>query len=127
MVRERNNNEIDMDLDSNEDEEEEEEISERQINVEEKTDEKLKFTLLDYMWLFNPSAKNEIIILFNDHQKKNELFKSINQFRGPHLPFLFGLERFFEANEVFLSIRIRRKNLIIYIYFYIYILFYIYI
>jgi hypothetical protein len=64
------------------------------------------------MWLFNPSAKNEIIILFNDHQKKNELFKSINQFRGPHLPFLFGLERFFEANEVFLSIRIRRKNLI---------------
>ena len=111
MVRERNNNEIDMDSDSNEDEEEEE-ISERQINVEEKTDEKLKFTLLDYMWLFNPSAKNEIIILFNDHQKKNELFKSINQFRGPHLPFLFGLERFFEANEVFLSIRIRRKNLI---------------
>ena len=65
------------------------------------------------MWLFNPAAKNEIIILFNDHQKQNEFNKSINQFLGrPHLPFLFGFERFFEANNVFLSIRIRRNNLI---------------
>ena len=104
-----------MDEESNEDgEEEEEEINERQINLEENiSEDKLKFTLLDYMWLFNPAAKNEIIILFNDHQKQNEFNKSINQFLGrPHLPFLFGFERFFEANNVFLSIRIRRNNLI---------------
>jgi len=110
-----NNNEMDMDEESNEDgEEEEEEINERQINLEENiSEDKLKFTLLDYMWLFNPAAKNEIIILFNDHQKQNEFNKSINQFLGrPHLPFLFGFERFFEANNVFLSIRIRRNNLI---------------
>ena len=113
--RDNNNNEMDMDEESNEDgEEEEEEINERQINLEENiSEDKLKFTLLDYMWLFNPAAKNEIIILFNDHQKQNEFNKSINQFLGrPHLPFLFGFERFFEANNVFLSIRIRRNNLI---------------
>ena len=28
---------------------------------------KIKFTLFDYMWLFNPSAKNDIIFLFNEN------------------------------------------------------------
>ena len=43
-------------------------------NVEEKAlksdlNMKKKFTLLNYIWLFNPAAKNEIIILFNERQQ----------------------------------------------------------
>ena len=110
-----NNNDNDMDLDSEgNEEEEEEEISEQQLNLrenDENKEEKISFTLLDYMWLFNPAAKNEIIILFNDHQKKNELFKSIHQVRGAHIPLMLGFGLIY-PNEVFLTIRIRRKTLI---------------
>ena len=59
------------------------------------------------MWLFNPSAKNEIIILFNNRQRRSEFMKSINQ-----APPLLGLPLFVSANDVFLTINIRRKNLI---------------
>ena len=90
-------NEIDID-----DDEESQDITEKS---------KIKFTLLDYMWLFNPAAKNEIIILFNNRQKKNELMKSIHQARDLRpLPFLGGL--FISAKDVFLTINIRRNNLI---------------
>ena len=95
-----------------EEEEEEEEEIERQINVKEKKEIKLKFTLLDYMWLFNPSAKNEIIILFNDHQKKHEFFKSVTQAREANLPLFLGLGIFVASSDAFLTIKIRRKNLI---------------
>ena len=71
---------------------------------------KIKFTLLDYMWLFNPAAKNEIIILFNDRQKQSELMKSINQARG--FPFLGLGGLLISARDVFLTINIRRNNLI---------------
>ena len=73
----------------------------------EKNDYKIKFTLLDYMWLFNPSSKNEIILLFNEHKKKKEFLKSIN-----HVQPLFGFPIFVNAKDVFLTINIRRKNLI---------------
>ena len=95
-----------------EEEEEEEEEIERQINVKGKKEIKLKFTLLDYMWLFNPSAKNEIIILFNDHQKKNEFFKSVTQARETNLPIFLGLGLFVASNDIFLTIKIHRKKLI---------------
>ena len=36
-----------------------------------KNNENLKSTLFDYMWLFNPSAKNDIIHLFNIQQQRN--------------------------------------------------------
>ena len=108
--KEKNEDNKEKEKENEKEKEKEEEESDKEQEGEE---DKLKFTLLDYMWLFNPAAKNEIIILFNDHQKQNEFNKSINQFLGrPHLPFLFGFERFFEANNVFLSIRIRRNNLI---------------
>ena len=95
-------------------EEEEEEIEEQQINNnKEKKEPQLKFSLLDYMWLFNPAAKNEIIILFNDHQKRSELFKTMHRVREAHPPLFFSLGLFIAAsNDVFLTIRIRRNNLI---------------
>ena len=36
-----------------------------------KNTDKMKFNLFDYMWLFNPSAKNEIIHLFNIQQQRS--------------------------------------------------------
>ena len=78
-----------------------------QKNGDKKDKLQLKFTLLNYMWLFNPSAKNEIIILFNNRQRRSEFMKSINQ-----APPLLGLPLFVSANDVFLTINIRRKNLI---------------
>ena len=79
----------------------------KQKNGDKKDKLQLKFTLLNYMWLFNPSAKNEIIILFNNRQRRSEFMKSINQ-----APPLLGLPLFVSANDVFLTINIRRKNLI---------------
>ena len=70
-------------------------------------DLKIKFTLLDYMWLFNPAAKNEIILLFNEYKKKNEFIKAVNQ-ASP----LLGFPLFVNAKDVLLTINIRRKNLI---------------
>ena len=79
----------------------------KQKNGDKEDKLQLKFTLLNYMWLFNPSAKNEIIILFNNRQRRSEFMKSINQ-----APPLLGLPLFVSANDVFLTINIRRKNLI---------------
>ena len=73
---------------------------------------KKRFTLLDYMWLFNPAAKSEIIFLFNDKQKKSELIKTVNQVRDLRPHSLFGLGLILSANDIFLTINIRRKNLI---------------
>jgi ubiquitin-protein ligase E3 A len=113
--KDKNEDKDEEDSDSEMDEEEEEdEIPENKI-IETVDKKNLKFTLLDYMWLFNPSAKNEIIILFNEHQRKSEFNKSVNQAREAreaHIPFLFGLNIFVDANEVYLTIKIRRKNLI---------------
>ena len=69
----------------------------------------IKFTLLNYMWLFNPAAKNEIIILFNNRKKKAEFMKSLNQ--TGIMPFFFG-PIILNPKDVFLTINIRRKNLI---------------
>ena len=70
----------------------------------------IKFTLLDYMWLFNPAAKSNIILLFNERQKKSEVIKSVNQtaYRMPLLGFGFLVSQ----KDIFLTINIRRKNLI---------------
>ena len=46
-----------------------------------KNDDTIKFTLFDYMWLFNPSAKNDIIFLFNENQQNSEFMKLLNQDR----------------------------------------------
>ena len=67
---------------------------------------KKRFTLLDYMWLFNPAAKSEIIFLFNDKQKKSELIKTVNQVRDLRPHSLFGLGLILSANDIFLTINI---------------------
>ena len=70
-------------------------------------DNEIKFTFFDYMWLFNPGAKNEIIILFNENKRRNEFMKSVHE-----APPLFGFPLIFAVKDVFLTINIRRKNLI---------------
>ena len=69
---------------------------------------KKNFTLLKYMWLFNPGAKNDIIILFNNYQRNNELIKSVNEAR----PAFLGMVLILLPQNIFLNINIRRKNLI---------------
>ena len=85
--------------------------------VEDKKEKKEKytklFTLLDYKWLFNPAAKNEIIILFNDRQRRTEMIKSVNQVRESRSPFLLGFPGILiSSKDLFLIINVRRKNLI---------------
>ena len=101
--KEEKNENKNMEDISDPDDEENETIKEIVANNK---DLKLKFTLLDYMWLFNPAAKSDIILLFNEHKKKNEFIKSIHQVSP------IGLPLFVNAKDVFLTINIRRKNLI---------------
>ena len=96
-----NNNE-EMELEQNE----EEEFIE-QILPPLKKEAKINFCFLDYMWLFNPAAKNEIIILFNQNKKRREFIKSMHQ-----APPIFGFPLLVSAKDVFLTINIRRNNLI---------------
>ena len=115
--REKKNKKKEDEKDKNKEKEKEKENNMEEENIEEEglvTDKnmKKKFTLLDYMWLFNPAAKNDIIILFNDRQKKNEFAKSINQIRELRPQPLFGLGLLLSARDVFLTINIRRNNLI---------------
>ena len=101
---EKNDNKNKEDISDPDDDEEGEIIKAIMANNK---DLKIKFTLLDYMWLFNPAAKNDIILLFNEHKKKNEFIKSIHQ-ASP----ITGFPLFLNAKDVFLTINIRRKNLI---------------
>ena len=55
----------DNDSRGGEDEEDEEEIEKIK-----KQEDKIEFTMFDYIWLFNTSAKNEIIKLFNTRKQK---------------------------------------------------------
>ena len=97
-----NNNNEEMELEQNE----EEEFIE-QILPPLKKEAKINFCFLDYMWLFNPAAKNEIIILFNQNKKRREFIKSMHQ-----APPIFGFPLLVSAKDVFLTINIRRNNLI---------------
>ena len=37
--------------------------------------DKIEFSLFDYIWLFSPASKNEIIHLFNKSRKRKLYFK----------------------------------------------------
>ena len=102
-------NKIQIDDDFNDEEEEEEEENEKE--KKEKSD-KLEFTLFDYMWLFNTSAKNEIIRLFNNRKQKNEFLKTFQRGRNnPHGPIdVFDL--ILNPNKFNLQLNIRRDRLI---------------
>ena len=49
---------------------------EEEIYIKNKEDDTIQFTMFDHMWLFNPSAKKEIIRLFNTRKQK----KTSNRF-----------------------------------------------
>ena len=101
--QEKNNDNIII-MDEDKDEEKEEE------KLEKKND-KLKFTLFDYMWIFNPAAKNDIIRLFNMEQQKNMFFKMIDDSRRERDDLGF-LDIFLNRNKFNLMLNIRRDHLI---------------
>ena len=73
-------------------------------------DDKIKFTLFDYMWLFNPSAKNEIIVLFNEYQQRTEITKFLNRVDGDREAGFLNF--FFNRHRFNLTLNIRRDHLI---------------
>ena len=66
--------------------------------------DQIEFTLFDYMWLFNTSAKNDIIRLFNDRQQKNAFLKSFGRRHNRNRDFLF--------HKYSLTLNIHRDQLI---------------
>jgi ubiquitin-protein ligase E3 A len=111
--KEKNKIEIDDDLNAEEEEEEEKEKN-KEDDIEKEKDknkDKLEFTLFDYMWLFNTSAKNEIIKLFNSRKQRAQIMKSLQRRGNPdnHLNFL---DLFFNSNKFNLQLNIRRDHLI---------------
>ena len=94
------------DIKDDEDEEEDE---------EEKNKDKLEFTLFDYMWLFNPAAKNEIIRLFNIYHQRSEYLKALNQERDIErndVEALGFINFLLNRNKFNLVLNIRRDHLI---------------
>ena len=61
-------NKIDVSDDISDEEDLEKE--EKDKNKKEKKEDKIEFTMFDHMWLFNTSAKNEIIKLFNIRKQR---------------------------------------------------------
>ena len=104
MEEEKAKNKIEIEIDDiNYDDEEEEEEKEKNI------DDKIEFTLFDYMWLFNTSAKNEIIRLFNNRKQRVELIKSFPR-RGSER--FNVLDLIFNPEKFSLQLNIRREHLI---------------
>ena len=98
-----------------EEEEEEEEENKREKIIQKEYKQKYKggFCLFKYMWLFNPAAKNKIIILFNSRNQKIEFRKTISNIldsRNP-IPFL-PMRILLNPQDIFLVINIRRQHLI---------------
>ena len=90
-----------------------EEIKNDEDEEEDKNNNIIKFTLFDYMWLFNPAAKNDIIFLFNDNQQKAQITKLLNQNNGDPRDRELGFLNFFlNRNKFNLVLNIRRDHLI---------------
>ena len=73
---------------------------------------KIEFTLLNYMWLFNPAAKSEIIFLFNDRKKRTQVINTIQSLQNQNDFFGGFFGRMIPSKDIFLIITIRRNNLI---------------
>ena len=67
--------------------------------------DKIEFSLFDYIWLFSPSSKNEIIHLFNRMKQKNEAEKIFNRDRDRILLDL-------DINKCLCILNVRREHLI---------------
>ena len=65
------------------------ESSDIELDDEEENDkyegDKIQFTMFDYMWLFNPSAKNEIIRLFNIRRQNSNISRLTLNIRRENL------------------------------------------
>ena len=105
------NEEIKRNKEKESDKAEEIEAKEEDEDDEKYFDEKdkFRFTLLDYIWLFNTSAKSDIVILFNERQKEKEFIKSVNRERSSIFLSFFDL---LPTRESFLELNIKRDNLI---------------
>ena len=74
-------------------------------------DEKLEFTLLSYTWLFDPSAKYEIINLFNEEKQINQVSNmNDNQLSEFERMIYFGF--LFNMQNIFFKLNIRREFII---------------
>ena len=87
-------------------------VGDDEDDEDDKDKNKIKFTLFDYMWLFNPAAKNDIIFLFNDNQQKTEARKIFNQGLDGDGEENGILNFIFNRNKFNLMLNIRRDHLI---------------
>ena len=90
---------------------ERENINEENRNSEINGDDKIEFTLLSHTWLFDPSAKYEIINLFNENkqiqQVSNNNLNDLNEINQ-----LFYLGTLLNNDDIFFRLKIRRNNII---------------
>jgi hypothetical protein len=87
---------------------ERENLNEENRNLEFNGDDKIEFTLLSYTWLFDPSAKYEIINLFNENKQIQQV--SNNNFNEFDQIFYSGL--LLNPDNIFFKLKIRRNNII---------------
>ena len=87
---------------------ERENLNEENRNSGLNADDKIEFTLLSYTWLFDPSAKYEIINLFNENkqiqQVSNNNFNEFNE--------IFYSRILLNPDDIFFKLKIRRNNII---------------
>ena len=103
IIEQKDKNKIEFEDDiNNEEEEEDEELD--------KNNDKIEFTLFDYMWLFNTAAKNDIIHLFNNRKQKSELIKALNSGNNNDHSNIINL--LFNRNKFILTLNIHRDRLI---------------
>ena len=111
-IKEKQKKEKDKDKNEKEKSKDEEEYNKNNNDDEDEdlsNNDKIEFTLFDYMWLFNPASKNEIIRLFNIEKQNTELAKILNMDRDRGLnvfDFIFNRKKY---NFV---LNIRRDHLI---------------
>ncbi len=102
IIEQKDKNKIEFEDDINNEEEEDEELD--------KNNDKIEFTLFDYMWLFNTAAKNDIIHLFNNRKQKSELIKALNSGNNNDHSNIINL--LFNRNKFILTLNIHRDRLI---------------
>ena len=80
-------------------------------NREKNLNKKFEFTLFNYTWIFDPSAKYEIINLFNE-EKQIQQVSNVNYHDLSDLEQIVFLGNLMHANNIFCVLKIRRENII---------------
>ena len=90
-------------------------IKAKENNEEQNEDEnenyKLEFTLFNHTWLFDPSAKYDIINLFNEN-KQIQKVSSVNYNALSEFEQFLYLGELLNSRDIFFVLNIRRKNII---------------